>query len=68
MLNRLTEFNRYANTPVTNYHNEMYNLLFNMNILNNLWDIQASQETGEKFKYSGKEHILMVSFVTWKTK
>ena len=32
-VNQFAEFNRYTNSPVANYHGEIYNLPFNMNIL-----------------------------------
>ncbi|NTL90350.1 NAD(P)-binding protein, partial [Enterococcus faecium] len=36
-VNQFAEFNRYTNSPVANYHGEIYNLPFNMNTFNKLW-------------------------------
>ena len=33
-VNQFAEFNRYTNSPVANYHGEVYNLPFNMNTFN----------------------------------
>ena len=35
-VNDLCEFNRYTNSPVANYHGELYNMPFNMNTFNKL--------------------------------
>lgn len=36
-VNSLVPFNRYTNSPVANYHGELYNLPFNMNTFVKLW-------------------------------
>ncbi len=36
-VNHFATFNRYTNSPVANYHGEIYNLPFNMNTFNKLW-------------------------------
>ena len=38
-VNRFAVFNRYTNSPVANYHGEMYNLPFNMNTFNKMWGV-----------------------------
>ncbi len=38
-VNSLTEFNRYTNSPVANFHGEIYNLPFNMNTFSKMWGI-----------------------------
>lgn len=35
-VNQFAEFNRYTNSPVANYHGEIYNLPFNMNTFNKM--------------------------------
>lgn len=35
-MNRFAEFNRYTNSPVAIYHDELYNLPFNMNTFSRL--------------------------------
>lgn len=37
-VNSLAEFNRYTNSPVANYHGEIYNMPFNMNTFSKMWD------------------------------
>ena len=36
-VNSLVPFNRYTNSPVANYHGELYNLPFNMNTFSQMW-------------------------------
>ena len=37
-VNGFAEFNRYTNSPVARYKNEVYNLPFNMNTFSKIWD------------------------------
>lgn len=43
-VNRFTEFNHYINSPVAVYHDELYNLPFNMNTFSRMWGIRTPQE------------------------
>lgn len=43
-VNALVEFNRFTNSPVANYHGEIYNLPFNMNTFNKLWGVATPAE------------------------
>lgn len=43
-VNSLVEFNRYTNSPVANYHGEIYNMPFNMNTFNKMWGCRTPQE------------------------
>ncbi len=36
-VNSLVPFNRYTNSPIANYHGELYNLPFNMNTFCQIW-------------------------------
>ncbi len=36
-VNSFIEFNRYTNSPVARYHDEVYNLPFNMNTFSKIW-------------------------------
>ena len=38
-INRFAEFNRYTNSPIANYHGEIYNLPFNMNTFHQMWGV-----------------------------
>lgn len=42
------EFNRYTNSPIAIYKDELYNLPFNMNTFSKLWNIKTPMEA--KFK------------------
>ena len=43
-VNRFAEFNRYTNSPVANYHGELYSLPFNMYTFNKMWGVITPQE------------------------
>lgn len=49
-VNQFAEFNRYTNSPVANYHGEIYNLPFNMNTFNKMWGVVTPDEAKEKIK------------------
>ena len=43
-VNRFAEFNRFTNSPVANYHGELYSLPFNMYTFNKMWGVVTPQE------------------------
>ena len=47
-VNQFAEFNRYTNSPIANYHDEIYNLPFNMNTFNKLWGVITPAEAEAK--------------------
>ena len=47
-INQFAEFNRYTNSPVARYKNEVYNLPFNMNTFNKLWGVFSPEEAKKK--------------------
>lgn len=47
-VNQFSEFNNYVNSPVANYHGEMYNLPFNMNTFSKMWGIRTPEEAKAK--------------------
>ena len=49
-VNRFAEFNNYINSPVANFHGEMYNLPFNMNTFARMWDVRTPQEARQKIE------------------
>ena len=49
-VNNLVEFNRYTNSPVANYHGEMYNMPFNMNTFSKMWGISTPAEAKAKIE------------------
>ena len=46
-VNSLVEFNRFTNSPVANFHGEIYNLPFNMNTFSKMWNISTPLEAKE---------------------
>ena len=49
-INQFAEFNRYTNSPVARYKDEVYNLPFNMNTFNKLWGVFTPEEAKKKIK------------------
>lgn len=43
-VNQFAQFNHYVNSPVAIYHDELYNLPFNMNTFAKMWNIQTPQQ------------------------
>ena len=43
-VNQFAEFNRYTNSPVANYHGELYSLPFNMYTFNRMWGVVTPQQ------------------------
>ena len=49
-VNRFVRMNRYTNTPIANYQDELYNLPFNMNTFYHLWGVKTPQEAIERIE------------------
>ena len=49
-VNRFAEFNRYTNSPVANYHGELYSLPFNMRTFNKMWGVVTPQEAYDEIE------------------
>lgn len=49
-VNRFAEFNHYVNSPLAVYHDELYNLPFNMNTFSKLWGIRTPAEAEAKIR------------------
>ncbi|HBS3705818.1 TPA: UDP-galactopyranose mutase [Klebsiella quasipneumoniae subsp. quasipneumoniae] len=45
---QFAEFNRYTNSPIAKFENEIYNLPFNMNTFNKLWGVVTPEQAKEK--------------------
>lgn len=54
-INQFAEFNRYTNSPVARYKNELYNMPFNMNTFNKLWGVITPEEARAKIEEEKKE-------------
>ena len=54
-VNQFVEFNRYTNSPIANYKEEIYNLPFNMNTFNKLWGVVTPEEARKKIEEQKKD-------------
>lgn len=54
-VNQYAEFNRYTNSPVANYHGELYSLPFNMYTFNKMWGVVTPQEAADKIEEQKRE-------------
>lgn len=54
-INQFAEFNRYTNSPVAIYKNELYNMPFNMNTFNKLWGVITPKEAKNKIEEEKKK-------------
>lgn len=54
-INNFAEFNRYTNSPVARYKDELYNMPFNMNTFNKLWGVVTPKEAMAKIEEEKKE-------------
>jgi len=49
-VNQFVEFNRYTNSPLARYKDELYNLPFNMNTFYQLWKVKTPEEAQARIK------------------
>ncbi len=57
-MNSFAEFNRYTNSPIARYKDELYNLPFNMNTFYGLWGVKTPDEAREVIERQKKEAAL----------
>ena len=53
-VNQFAEFNRFTNSPVANYHGELYSLPFNMYTFNKMWGVVTPEEAAKKIEEQKK--------------
>jgi UDP-galactopyranose mutase len=53
-VNQFAEFNRFTNSPVANYHGELYSLPFNMYTFNRMWGVVTPDEAAAKIEQQRK--------------
>lgn len=46
-VNQFAEFNRYTNSPIANFHGELYSLPFNMYTFHQMWGVNTPKEAME---------------------
>ena len=56
-LNQFAEFNRYTNSPVARYKNELYNLPFNLNTFSKMFNLVTLQDIEEKLDEEREEGL-----------
>ena len=57
-VNSIVPFNRYTNSPIANYHGELYNLPFNMNTFCRMWqDVHTPLEAEARIAEQRKEAL-----------
>lgn len=57
-VNSIVEFNRYTNSPVANYHGELYNLPFNMNTFCKMWPgVRTPEQARTKIEEQRREAL-----------
>ena len=54
-INQFAEFNRFTNSPVAIYKDELYNMPFNMNTFNKLWGVKTPAEAKAKIEAEKQE-------------
>lgn len=54
-ITQFAEFNRFTNSPVANYHGELYSLPFNMYTFNKMWGVVTPQQAQEKIEEQKRE-------------
>lgn len=54
---RFATFNRFTNSPVANYHGELYSLPFNMYTFNKMWGVVTPEQAAAKIEEQRKEII-----------
>ncbi|MDR1013803.1 MAG: UDP-galactopyranose mutase [Coriobacteriales bacterium] len=54
-VNRFAEFNNFVNSPIARYHDEVYNLPFNMNTFRQMWGIATPQQAREIIEAQRRE-------------
>ncbi len=52
---QFAEFNRYTNSPVANFHGEIYSLPFNMYTFNKMWGVVMPDEARQKINEQVRE-------------
>ena len=56
-VNSFVEFNRYTNSPIARYKNEIYNMPFNMNTFSKMWDDVVTPDDALKHINEEKKEI-----------
>lgn len=52
---KFAEFNRYTNSPIANFHGEIYSMPFNMYTFNKMWGVVTPDEARQKIEQQVRE-------------
>ena len=55
-VNQFVDFNRFTNSPLAKYDEELYNLPFNMNTFHQLWNVKSPEEAKLKINEQRSNH------------
>ncbi len=55
-INQFTPFHQFINSPIAIYHDEVYNLPFNMNTFSKMWHVQTPKEAQEMIQLQIKDY------------
>ena len=67
-VNQFAEFNRFTNSPVANYHGELYSLPFNMYTFNKMWGCRDSAGGSGEDRGTAQGSKASPSRRTWKSR
>ena len=56
-VNRIVPFNRYTNSPIANYHGQLFNLPFNMNTFYQIWGVSTPEQAKAKIEEQKVEAV-----------
>jgi UDP-galactopyranose mutase len=56
-VNSIVPFNRYTNSPVANFHGQLYNLPFNMNTFYQMWGVTTPEEAKAKIDEQKRDAV-----------
>lgn len=59
-INSFARFNRYTNSPIAIYKNDIYNMPFNMNTFNKMWGVKTPSEAKAKLEEQIEEANIKV--------
>lgn len=54
-ISKFATFNRFTNSPIANYHGELYSMPFNMYTFNKMWGVITPEEATKKIEEQRKE-------------
>lgn len=60
-IQQFAEFNRYTNSPIARYKNELYNLPFNMNTFSRMWGVKTPAEAKSRIEEQRAEALVALN-------